>query len=352
MEKRNKKKLLWHNLLGITLFLLLLPIGWQKGAAQIAVSETLPGQVPITDTVQAQAMQSEDTESVESAKTLIGIEDICFAEEPQNVPAVSLSAQELSDMQNFEYLKKNYYIVDSRTMLLPEDINAKEALARDLTIDNSVEGPKVLIFHTHISERFADSDPTKGKEEGVWGAAEYLKQILEEKYGIEVLHHDGVYDVVDGKGQITGAYERMDAPIRQILKENPSIQVCIDMHRDGVAEGTRLVTNINGKDCAQIMFFNGLCRFNQDGKAVPTSGLENPYVADNLAFSLQMKAQANARFPGLTRKIYLNAYRFSLHFLPRATLIEVGAQTNTKEEVHNAMEPLAEILAAVLLGEE
>ncbi len=32
--------------------------------------------------------------------------------------------------------------------------------------------------------------------------------------------------------------------------------------------------------------------------------------------------------------------------------MSVGAQTNTKEEVHNAMEPLAEILAAVLLGAE
>ncbi len=352
MEKRNKKRLLWRNLLAMTVFLLLLPIGWQKGAARLALCEILPGQVPIINTVEAKELHADNAVQGENPQALIGVEDICFAEEPKSVPAVSLSAQELSNMQNFEYLKKNYYIVDARTMLFPEDIVAEQALQKDLTIDQNIEGPKVLIFHTHISERFADSDPTKGKEEGVWGAAEYLKQILEEQYGIEVLHHDGVYDVVDGKGQIMGAYERMDAPIRQILKENPSIQVCIDMHRDGVAEGTRLVSNINGKDCAKIMFFNGLCRFNQDGKPVPISGLENPYVADNLAFSLQMKTQADARFPGLTRKIYLNAYRFSLHFLPRATLIEVGAQTNTKQEVHNAMEPLAEVLASVLLDQE
>ena len=124
------------------------------------------------------------------------------------------------------------------------------------------------------------------------------------------------------------------------------------MHRDGVAEGTRLVTNINGKDCAQIMFFNGLCRLNQNGQAVPTPGLDNPYVKDNLAFSLQMQTQARTRYPGFTRKIYLNAYRFSLHMMPRSTLIEVGAQTNTKEEIHNAMEPLAEILASVILEQE
>jgi stage II sporulation protein P len=34
--------------------------------------------------------------------------------------------------------------------------------------------------------------------------------------------------------------------------------------------------------------------------------------------------------------------------LPRSTLIEVGAQTNTKAEIWNAMEPLAKTLVSVL----
>ena len=63
---------------------------------------------------------------------------------------------------------------------------------------------------------------------------------------------------MNGKGQITGAYERMEPPIRKILAEHPSIEVCIDLHRDGVGDSTRLVTNINGRPCAQVMFFNGL----------------------------------------------------------------------------------------------
>ena len=75
--------------------------------------------------------------------------------------------------------------------------------------------------------------------------------------------------------------------------------------------------------------------------------MENPYLKDNLAFSLQLQTTAE-QFEGFTRKIYLNAYRFSLHMLPRSTLIEVGAQTNTKEEALNAMEPLAKVLAQVL----
>lgn len=355
MEKKEKdKRLLRRNLLGVFVFLLALPVLWPMGGAAFALREILPGQVSAAEPAETGADAPKhaadvQTEPVEEAG-LFGIDDLEFAE-VESVAAAALPREEVERMQDFTYLQKTYYTTDSRTMLLPEDIHVNDALAKDFTIDTEVEGPKVLIFHTHISEGFADSDMSKGKEEGIWGTGEYLKELLEEKYGIEVLHHDGVYDQVNGKGQITGAYERMEPPIRQILEENPSIQVCIDMHRDGVPEGTHLVTEVNGKPTAKIMFFNGLCRLNQNGQAVPTPGLENPYLSDNLAFSLQMQAQSAARFPEFNRKIYLNAYRFSLHMLPRSTLIEVGAQTNTKAEAKNAMEPLAEVLAAVLQGE-
>ena len=254
----------------------------------------------------------------------------------------------MARLRDFSYLRSSYYIIDSRTALLPSDIDAEEALGLDFSIKKTTKEPKILIFHTHAHEGFADSDMSKGLSEGIWGAGEELKRILEEEYGIGVLHDDGQYDMVNGKGQITGAYERMEPPIRKILAEHPSIEVCIDLHRDGVGGSTRLVTNINGKPCAQVMFFNGLCRLNKNGTTQAISGLENPYLKENLAFSLQMKTTADALYPGFSRKIYLNAYRFSLHMLPRSTLIEVGAQTNTKAEIWNAMEPLAKALASVL----
>lgn len=52
------------------------------------------------------------------------------------------------------------------------------------------------------------------------------------------------------------------------------------------------------------------------------------------------------------RKIYLKGYRYNLHLKPKALLIEVGAQNNTVEEEMNAMEPLADIIARVLSGEQ
>ena len=352
MARNVKKRTLRLNFLGLVLFLLALPFFLKMGGGRWAIAETLPGQVS-GGGLSLRALWSAPKEEKETiSAAVIGSDDVEF-EKQQAISAggrpLGLTAETLEKMKDFSYLKSHYYIVDSRTTLFAEDVNVEEALGLDLTIKPEKKKPKILIFHTHSHEGFADSDMSKGLQEGIWGVGERLKEILEEKYGIAVLHDDGRYDVVNGKSQITGAYERMEPPIRRILQENPSIEVCIDMHRDGVGEDTRLVTEVNGKQCAQVMFFNGLCRLNKDGTAQPIEGLENPYLLENLAFSLQMKVAAERMFPGFSRRIYVNAYRFSLHMLPRSTLIEVGAQTNTKEEAMNAMEPLAAVLASALL---
>ena len=341
MRKKNKGAL---NLAGLALFLLSLPFFFHMGGGTFAMAEVLPGQA-------AFSFSSCRTPQKTLSAKVFGTKDVEFSQTPAVTASgrtLSVTAEELAKLKDFSYLKSKYYIIDSRTTLFPSDVDAAQALGLDFSIEQTTKEPKILIFHTHSHEGFADSDMSKGLSEGIWGAGEELKRILEETYGIGVLHDNGQYDVVNGKGQITGAYERMEPPIRKILAEHPSIEVCIDLHRDGVGENTRLVTNVNGKPCAQIMFFNGLCRLNKNGAAQAISGLENPYLTENLAFSLQMKTTADQLYPNFSRKIYLNAYRFSLHMLPRSTLIEVGAQTNTKEEIWNAMEPLARVLAAVL----
>ncbi|MEA4816553.1 MAG: stage II sporulation protein P [Lachnospiraceae bacterium] len=285
---------------------------------------------------------------------LIGIDDIIYQPETDielsdDSPKINLTEEDIEKLSDFGYVKSNFYTIDKKTDLFEEDINAKDFLSYDLSIDTETSGPKVLIFHTHSNEGFIDSDMSKGMEEGVYGVGERLKELLEKKYGISCLHHNGRYDIVDGKSQIIGAYERMEPNIREILKNNPSIEVVIDMHRDGVRDDIKLVTDINGKKTAQIMFFNGICKLYQNGVLREISTLNSNYVKDNLALSFNLQLSANKLYPGFTRKIYINAYRYSEHMLPKSILVEVGAQTNTKEEACNAMEPLADILASVLL---
>lgn len=251
----------------------------------------------------------------------------------------------MEKLANYEYLLGTFYTVDSNTMADPELLNAEKLLGKDMKIDQSAGGPKVLIYHTHSQEAFADS-VNGDASTTILGIGDYLAEILNNTYGIETLHHKGIYDLVDGKLDRSMAYELAEPEIERILSENPSIEVVIDLHRDGVAEGTHLVTEINGKPTAQIMFFNGLSRTKANGSI---SYLSNPYIEDNLAFSLQMQIAASNKYPGFTRHIYLRGYRYNMHVKPKTLLIEAGAQTNTVEEMRNAMEVLADTLHTVLV---
>lgn len=248
----------------------------------------------------------------------------------------------LEELSDFEYLFGNFYTMDTNTTIAPEDLNAEVLLSKDMSIDKDVEGPQILIYHTHSQEGFVDSVPGDNSTTIV-GVGEYLAQLLEEK-GYQVMHVTSVFDLVDGKLDRNEAYSKAAEEISRILDENPSIQSVIDLHRDGVKEGTRLVTEVNGKPTARFMFFNGLSRTKKNGAI---DYLYNPYIEDNLALTLQLKLMSEQYYPGLARNIYLRSLRYNLHLSQKALLIEAGAQTNTLEEMMNTMEPLSDILDKV-----
>ena len=285
--------------------------------------------------------QAEEENSVDENGQLIG-KDKSEETRQASVPTMDLSMERLND---FEYLVSNFYTVDSVTYINPSELNASELLGKDLRIDLSTGGSKILIYHTHSQETFADSD--NDQSTSIVGIGRYLTEILNNKYKIPTMHHEGVYDLINGKLDRSEAYEFAKPEVEQILAENPSIEVVIDLHRDGVADTTHLVTEINGKPTAQIMFFNGLSRTRVNGDLV---GMANPYLQDNLAFSLQMKIAAETKYPGFARRNYLRGYKYNMDLMPRMLLIEAGAQTNTVEEMRNAMEVLADLLNSVLTG--
>lgn len=251
-----------------------------------------------------------------------------------------------SNLYEWEYLLNNFYVVESTAKLLPSELNGKRLLSKDLTINTKGKKPKILIYHTHGSESFSDSREGK-KSDTVIGVGDKLTALLEEEYGISVYHDRTVYDVIDGKLDRSRAYNYALVGINQILRENPSIEVILDVHRDGVPESTHLVTTINGKKTAKIMFMNGISRSSQNGDI---QYLYNPNKEGNLAFALQLQIDGNQRYPTLMRKIYIKSYRYNLHLKPRSLLIEVGANTNSVSEVKNAMIPLASMLSKILKG--
>jgi stage II sporulation protein P len=273
-------------------------------------------------------------------QTFTYIEEDHYTPEQPIVRKVDLSEENFA---NPYYILK-YFITGDAELEIDTELLSKwnfyHLMTQKLHIRDANEGPKILIFHTHAREKYKD-----GKS--VVDVGEKLEQVFEKHYGIQTMHVTSEF-YADDTENVTGAYEIMEKSITKILKENPSIEIVIDIHRDGVAENVRLVTPINQKNTAKIMFVNGLC-MNRDveGNLVEKE-LKNPYVSQNLAFSLQAQAMAYKYYPNLAKKVYLKEYRYSLHMKPMSLLVEIGAQTNTGQEAINAAEPLANIIAKVI----
>ncbi len=268
--------------------------------------------------------------------------------EAQETMAISATNQklisQLTKYKEVDFLLKNFYIVDRTTSVDKSIFQVDKLLKKDFTIKKKSDKPQILIYHTHaMSEAFSDSRDGK-QEDSVVGVGSRLAEILSNKYGYNVIHDQSQYDMVNGKIDRNKAYNAALDNVEQILKDNPTIEVIIDLHRDGVLGKEKKLTVINGKKTAQIMLFNGLSR-NQKG---PIDYLYNPKLQSNIAFSLQVKLASMEKYPNFATRNYLKNYRYNMQLLDRFLLVELGNQNNTVQEAKNAMDPLAEVINDVL----
>jgi stage II sporulation protein P len=298
--------------------------------------------------------QIEDMQAVYDQAEIIGTADVVYQDDTRQIEGEqrfqpeNITVENIEKLRDLNYLRNHLYIPDG-TDVSADLFDVDRFLAADLSLKQVESEPSVLIFHTHASETFVDSDPNI-VDDGIIGLGRRMKKELEETYGLNVLHITEKFDVLNGKAMRPGAYERMEPIIEQILADNPSIDLVIDLHRDAAVAGRKFVTEINGKQTAQIMFFNGLSRiFNEEGVLEDVAELPNPNLPTNLALSFNMQMAANQLYPGFAKKIYLKPHRYSLHMRPKSIFIEVGNDLNTKEEIFNTAEPMAEIIANVVL---
>lgn len=284
-----------------------------------------------TGDIEALPSWNATNEMIENVKSKVNTDSNVLS-----VRSLIQSAYNIQNMRNLSYLISNYYIEDPSTKATAKLFDIDKLLSKDMTISQSNEEPQILIYHTHASETFADSKEG-AIEDTVVGAGEYLTELLT-KYGYQVYHDTTAYDQIRGRDY---SYSTARPYIEQFLAEHKSIEVIIDLHRDS---GAKRVTTINGKETAQIMLFNGLCR----DATGPIESLDNPNIEENLAFSLQTNLVGNTYYPGLMKRIYLKKYRYNMHFTEKYLLVELGTDKNTVKEAYNAMEPFAFILDQVL----
>ncbi len=228
------------------------------------------------------------------------------------------------------------------------DIDIEEELNSRLgfTIENNNE-PQVLIYHTHTGESFLTYDTgyyyesfyprsTDNRKNVCAVGEEIVKQL--NLSGIKAIHDTTVHD----NPSYTGAYYRSADTVNEYLKKYPSIKVVIDIHRDGIgtqSQRSKPVCTVDGKQAAQFMILSG---YNCDNDP----SFENWEY--NLRFALQIQKNAIDMYPDLARPLNFGDFVYNMDINTGSLLIEVGADSNTIEEVKYTGYLLGKILSKTL----
>ena len=224
------------------------------------------------------------------------------------------------------------------------DVEALLSAAPELTNQN--DGPQVLIYHSHATEAYtmngtdiyeeSDSYRTLNTEQNMVRIGHEMKLILEAA-GIEVIHDTTLYDYPS----YNEAYTRSSKGLAAWLKEYPSIQLVIDVHRDALAasDGTLYKTVTGTVDnCAQVMMVIGS----------DAGGMKHPNWRVNLSLAASIQEALTDKWATLARPIVLRTSRFNQQQSTGGILLEVGTHGNTLQEAITAARLFARTIADMM----
>ena len=221
------------------------------------------------------------------------------------------------------------------------EIDFKSLASSNITLTKKSD--KILLYNTHTSESYANSDTYKFEYSGnrrskdanynMLAIAKKFKENLDSK-GFEVVQDTTPHDY----GTYTSSYSRSRITVKNALATMESAGIIIDVHRDAISDlDFRPVVNINGVQVAQCMLVIG----------VGTDVTNNPYYEDNLKLAFKIQQIADEMYPGLFRPMIIRNSIYNQDLNKYSLLIEVGASGNTIEEACLATRCLSNLLNIV-----
>lgn len=209
--------------------------------------------------------------------------------------------------------------------------------------------PRILIYHTHATEAYTQTEENAYTESGTYrtedmsksvvAVGERLKQILESEYGYVVIHDVSNHE----PPKLSTAYSRSEETMRKLQKQYPTISLFIDLHRDAYGSsvsGSKDYVEIDGAQIARMMFVVGT------GEGATGTGFaEMPDYESNFALASYMTSLLASINPKLIRDVRVKSGRYNQHVSDSCVLVEVGHNANTLEQALAAMPYLAEAIA-------
>lgn len=206
----------------------------------------------------------------------------------------------------------------------------------EITKDIAKGKPLVGLYYTHTAESFVPSTGATHRPGGQRGDIVDVGEALVKRlgsYDIPALQDITIHDYPS----FMKAYGASELTVKKMLAENPSLQMIFDIHRDAEKRENYIAT-VNGIQVARVMIV----------VTTGQQGLIQPHWQSNHAFAKLIDAKMNQRYPGVSRGIRMDDWRYNQHLHPRALLIEVGCQENTKEEAQRGIELFGDVVAEII----
>ena len=218
-------------------------------------------------------------------------------------------------------------------------------------LDLRGDAPRILIYHTHTTEAYTQTADSPYKEAGGWRTRDNTKNVvavgealtacLRDVYGFSVIH-----DITDHEPpKLATAYERSEQTMQKIRETYPSIELCIDLHRDTFTITDKPTTDfvkVKGVELARMMLVVG------QGEKYEIK----PAFASNNALAARITENLKRVDEKLARPIRTKAGRYNQHITEHCILVEMGHNANTLEQALASVPYLAEAIAVALVEKQ
>ena len=237
----------------------------------------------------------------------------------------------LNTYQNPDYIIKNNF------KLIPSSSKTQE-VQKEIVPKKDLD---IYIYSTHETESYSDEYLEVYNIKPTVLTMNYILKDYLLDYGLNTyIEEESVTKTLrEHNWSYRYSYDASRLLIEDTIKDNPSLKLIIDLHRDSSSKKATTITKDN-ISYAKVLFI---------------VGLEHTKYEQNLSLATKLNNLVEEEFPGLSRGISKKSGEgvngiYNQDLSSKCVLIELGGQYNEIEELNNTLKILAKVILKYIEG--
>lgn len=237
----------------------------------------------------------------------------------------------LNTYQNPDYIIKNNF------KLIPSSSKTQE-VQKEIVPKKDLD---IYIYSTHETESYSDEYLEVYNIKPTVLTMNYILKDYLLDYGLNTyIEEESVTKTLrEHNWSYRYSYDASRLLIEDTIKDNPSLKLIIDLHRDSSSKKATTITKDN-ISYAKVLFI---------------VGLEHSKYEQNLSLATKLNNLVEEEFPGLSRGISKKSGEgvngiYNQDLSSKCVLIELGGQYNEIEELNNTLKILAKVILKYIEG--